>query len=122
VVSSFSVVGANGGNLHEQRFEAELTVGLPPLFKETYTSLVVTNPSLLTIASTSIKSQNIEQLNSLWQLQEMDDGKCCEVRLEVSMTVRDPIIVAALDQVLAGVASQQVAAFSKRCLEMPIAS
>jgi ribosome-associated toxin RatA of RatAB toxin-antitoxin module len=130
VMVESSSVGNNAINnkdMAEQRFEAQLTVGMPPFLEETYTSLVVANPARLTIASTSIQSQNIEKLTSLWQLREIENdnnmggGKgSCEVQLEVSMTVRDPIIVAALDQVLASVARQQVAAFSQRCLETPI--
>jgi ribosome-associated toxin RatA of RatAB toxin-antitoxin module len=105
---------------NEQRFEAILTVGLPPLFQETYTSLVVANLRQLTIASTSIQSSpTIDSLTSLWSLKEIDGGQSCEVQLEVAMTVRDPIAVAALDHVLATVARQQVAAFSKRCLDIP---
>jgi ribosome-associated toxin RatA of RatAB toxin-antitoxin module len=110
----------HNNNNDEQRFEAMLTVGLPPLFQETYTSLVVANRRQLTITSTSIQSsQTIDSLTSLWSLKEIDGGQSCEVQLEVAMTVRDPIIIAALDHVLATVARQQVAAFSKRCLDIP---
>jgi ribosome-associated toxin RatA of RatAB toxin-antitoxin module len=110
----------SNNNNDEQRFEAMLTVGLPPLFQETYTSLVVANRRQLTITSTSIQSSpTIDSLTSLWSLKEIDGGESCEVQLEVAMTVRDPIIIAALDQVLATVARQQVAAFSKRCLDIP---
>lgn len=103
----------------EQRFEAELTVGIAPLFQETYTSLVTANQKKLKIESTSIRSENIDSLHSLWQLRAVDDGQC-HVHLEVSMTVRDPVIVAALDSVLERVARQQVQAFSQRCQEVPI--
>lgn len=106
-------------NPQEKRFEAELTVGLPPLFKETYTSLVVANAADWTIQSTSIKSETMDSLYSLWTLRDMTENRC-DVQLEVSMTVRDPIIIAALDNVLQGVASQQVQAFAKRCQQIPV--
>jgi len=40
------------------------------------------------------------------------------VEFEIEMRVQDPIIVAALNQVLGDVAETQVAAFEKRCLEL----
>jgi coenzyme Q-binding protein COQ10 len=115
-------LASSSSSSSEQRFEAQLTVGLPPFFQETYTSLVVANPTKLTIESRSIQSEHMDSLTSMWQLKEImdEEGNKCDVQLEVSMTVRDPIIIAALDQMLESVARRQVAAFSKRCSEIPI--
>lgn len=69
----------------------------------------------------SIESGLFEALDSKWILKEVDlDENLCDVHFEVEMSVSNPVIVSALDQVLREVAGKQVAAFEKRCHEMPM--
>jgi len=49
----------------------------------------------------------------------MNPWSWTNVEFQVEISVADPIIVAALDRVLESVAIQQVAAFEKRCSEIP---
>jgi coenzyme Q-binding protein COQ10 len=99
-----------------REFEAALTVGLPPLFTEKYVSRVRVEPETLTVQARSIESSLFEALDSKWILKEVDsDENLCYVHFEVEMSVSNPVIVNALDQVLREVAGKQVAAFEKRC-------
>lgn len=103
-------------------FQATLTVGMPPLFTETYVSQVRVDPVALLIETKSIESKLFESLQSRWQLAEHPtiSGLSTKVDFEVQLTVRDPIVVATLDQVLREVAGRQVAAFEQRCREIPV--
>ena len=105
-------------------FEGTLTVGMPPVFTETYTSKVRIFPETLTVTSESIQSTRFESLKSRWTLSKAEDEDqavtACHVDFEVEMTVSDPIIVNVLDQVLENVAGRQVEAFEKRCQDIPI--
>lgn len=112
---SYSKVDARHPN---GSFEATLTVGLPPLFKETYKSEVSVYPNDLRIQTKSIQSQSIDALSSQWQLAPHTDG--CRVAFQVEMTVSDPLIATTLDQVLQQVAKQQVQAFAQRCQQLPV--
>jgi ribosome-associated toxin RatA of RatAB toxin-antitoxin module len=152
-------------------FRATLTVGIPPVLVETYTSHVAYHrrPSktpcenaapttastddnnedhpVFTVTTRSVESHYIESLWSRWKLQDVRPTKntageatndvstvpatsatstggsnspsdpsneACRVEFEVEMQVRDPIIAAALDQLLPKVAVQQVDAFIQR--------
>ena len=106
----------NGG----RQYEAALTVGLPPLFTENYVSRVSADPETLTVQAKSIESTLFESLDSKWILKAVDSNEhLCDVHFEVEMSVSNPVIVNALDQVLEQVAGKQVAAFEKRCQEVP---
>ena len=103
------------------QFEAFLTVGLPPLFTEKYVSRVQVDPEKLTVHAKSIESNLFEALDSKWVLKKVDsEENLCDVYFEVEMSVSNPVIVNALDQVLREVAAKQVAAFEKRCQEIPL--
>jgi ribosome-associated toxin RatA of RatAB toxin-antitoxin module len=105
-------------------FQAVLTVGLPPLFEETYVSQVLVKPEVYTIEAKSIESKLFDSLRSRWKLFDHTEGDrvACKIDFEVEMTVRDPVIVATLDNVLQQVAQKQVDAFEKRCQELPLPS
>ena len=69
----------------------------------------------------SIESSLFEALDSKWVLRKIDsEENLCDVHFEVEMSVSNPVIVNALDQVLREVAAKQVVAFEKRCLEIPM--
>jgi ribosome-associated toxin RatA of RatAB toxin-antitoxin module len=98
-----------------------LTVGFPPLFTEKYVSRVRVDPEKLTVHAKSIESSLFEALDSKWILKKVDSQEnLCDVYFEVEMSVSNPVIVNALDQVLREVAAKQVAAFEKRCHEIPM--
>jgi coenzyme Q-binding protein COQ10 len=98
-------------------FDATLTVGLPPLFMESYISRVHVKPERLMVSTQSIKSNLFESLSSQWKLENIsnNDEELTDVDFEVEMTVSDPIIVSIIDRVLQEVAGRQVDAFEKRC-------
>lgn len=103
--------------------DATLTVGMPPMFTEEYISRVKIDPDNLKVHAKSIQSNVLESLSSKFDLQDVSSNaneKQVDVRFEVEMTVSDPIMVQALDQVLASVATRQVEAFEKRCHELPV--
>lgn len=128
-------------------FDASLSVGLNSLVSEEYVSRVKVHPDLYVVESKSIKSSALDSLSSRWTLKEVsprdydsdfnnargnihgqsppysandeDATKWSEVKFEVQMTVTDPIIKLALDQVWDKVAQGQVNAFEKRCHELP---
>lgn len=103
-----------------RQFEATLTVGLPPLFTEEYVSRVSVDTERLTVQAKSIESNLFEALDSKWILKEVESSEeLCDVHFEVEMSVSNPVIMNALDQVLEQVAGKQVAAFEKRCREVP---
>ena len=120
------------------RFQATLTVGLPPFFQETYVSDVTVIPSKLTVETVSIESKLFDSLKSRWLLSPVEvaagvdenNGTIensrssgmnrCHIHFEVEMTVSDPIIKKTLDQVLQQVAGRQVEAFAERCRQIPI--
>lgn len=103
---------------HGDCYRATLTVGLPPLLEETYTSHVEVDAVKLVVAARSVESQRFEALASRWQLQDRGPDECL-VDFSVSLTVRDPLIVATLDRILEQVARRQVEAFAQRCREIP---
>lgn len=129
-------------------FDASLTVGMPPIFREDYVSRVKVDGDAMTVEARSIRSTVFDSLRSKWTLRSVpsidDDeghenvaedifgGACshsevpggivqeewCDVEFEVEMRVSDPIIVGVLSQVLEEVAGRQVAAFERRCAEV----
>jgi ribosome-associated toxin RatA of RatAB toxin-antitoxin module len=111
-------------------FDGKLIVGKPPLFSENYVSRVTVIPETLCIQAESIESYKFDSLKSWWRLKEVKDDDennsnhqavvRCDVNFEVELTVSDPMIVAVLDKVLQEVAGRQVAAFEKRCKELPV--
>lgn len=104
-----------------RQYEAALTVGLPPLFTEKYVSRVNADPDRLIVEAKSIESTLFEALDSRWILNYVEsDENLCNVDFEVEMSVSNPVIVNALDQVLEQVAGKQVAAFEQRCREVPM--
>ncbi|GKY91869.1 hypothetical protein MPSEU_000158500 [Mayamaea pseudoterrestris] len=103
-------------------YRATLTVGLPPLLEETYTSHVVSNATRLIVTAKSIQSHRFKALSSEWKLRATDNEDECLVDFNVSLTVSDPFIVATLDQILQQVAGKQVDAFEKQCQRVPFAS
>lgn len=122
-------------------FKADLTVGFPPFFEETYTSLVHVVPETLTIETKSIQSTLFDSLQSRWKLnkvhlnhnsnnninrdeEEQEEPTAtstigCHIDFVVTMAVSDPVIIATLDQVLREVAERQVDAFDRRCQQVP---
>ena len=122
-------------------FDATLSVGLNPTLSEEYVSRVRLDKECLTVESKSIKSSVIESLSSRWKLKEVspmdldlalqeqndatlgcaidESTKWSEVQFEVEMSVRDPIMKLALDQVWEDVARGQMNAFERRCQELP---
>jgi coenzyme Q-binding protein COQ10 len=109
-------------------FQAELTVGLPPLFTETYVSDVTVHPAGWRVETASVKSQNFDSLSSRWRLSLPEDGSTsdavvepeCDVQFEVEITVTDPLIASTLDRLLEEIAGRQVEAFAARCREVPV--
>jgi ribosome-associated toxin RatA of RatAB toxin-antitoxin module len=108
-------------------FDGKLIVGKPPLFSEEYVSRVTVIPESLCIQAESIESHKFDSLKSWWKLKEVHDGGNgdhhavrCDVNFEVELTVSDPLTVTVLDKVLEEVAVRQVAAFEKRCEELPL--
>lgn len=109
-------------------YRATLTVGIPPLFEETYISHVVADQERLLVTAKSVESRLFESLSSQWRLQPCPQatshhngmGDQCLVDFHVSLTVKDPLIIGTLDQILKQVAVRQVEAFEKRCRELPL--
>mmetsp|Transcript_24793 Transcript_24793/g.36696 ORF Transcript_24793/g.36696 Transcript_24793/m.36696 type:complete len:177 (+) Transcript_24793:94-624(+) len=100
-------------------FDASLTVGLPPLFTEQFVSRVTSDPHDLVIETRSLKSKLFENCQSRWKLKPTECQGKTHVEFWMELTVSDPIIVVALDQVLKEVAGRQVEAFERRCQEIP---
>jgi len=103
-------------------FEATLTVGLPPLFTETYRSKVTVDHKNLVIKTVSLDGKYFDNLTSRWKLRpvEREHPSQCEVDFSVEITASDPVIVSTLDQVLAKIAGDQVRAFDQRCRQIPL--
>lgn len=101
-------------------FDASLTVGLPPLFSETYCSRVHIQRESLVVSTKSLQSKRFDSLSSEWKLQNLskDNQVLTHVDFQVEMTVSDPLIVTILDRVLQEVAGRQVDAFEKRCRQL----
>ena len=120
-------------------FDASLRIGvsdLPPLnaIEEEYVSRVKHYQQVSSdgkkkwiVEAKSIKSNLFHELSSSWKLSEVpslrDDTRIrnatTHVEFMVEMSVTDPIIATALDQVLENVALQQIAAFERRCVDVP---
>ena len=58
-----------------QGFEATLTVGLPPLFSETYRSRVTVIPDQLVVETKSLNGKYFDELTSRWKLDAIDNGQ-----------------------------------------------
>jgi len=93
------------------------------------------------VEAKSIKSNLFHGLSSSWRLSEGESSNTrtsltdpvdktienivgngqslTNVEFQVEMSVTDPLMAAALDQVLESVALQQVAAFEQRCRDIP---
>lgn len=100
-------------------FDAAMTVGLPPIFTETFVSRVHVDEQHLVVETNSIQSKLFDKLSSRWALHPTPTKGETDVDFWMEITVSDPIIVAALDQVLKEVAGRQVAAFEERCKVVP---
>lgn len=108
-----------------QGFEATLTVGLPPLFTETYRSKVTVIPDKFIVETQSLDGKYFDSLSSRWKLEPREhvgQGSLpqCDVDFCVEITASDPVIVSTLDQVLAKIAGEQVRAFHQRCHQIPL--
>ena len=106
-------------------FEATLTVGLPPLFSETYRSRVTVIPHQLVVETKSLDGKYFDHLASRWKLKAVentghDQAPHCMVDFQVEITASDPVIVSTLDQVLERIAGDQVRAFDQRCRQIPL--
>jgi ribosome-associated toxin RatA of RatAB toxin-antitoxin module len=102
-------------------FEASLSVGMPPVFQETYVSHVAVHPDRWTITANSIRSKLFDKLQSQWKLSPAPlTHSETLVDFQVTLTVSDPLIAGTLDQVLRHVAGRQVQAFAERCSVVPI--
>ena len=102
-------------------FEATLTVGLPPLFTETYRSHVTVIPEMLMVETKSLDGKYFDSLRSQWKLTPVDqEQNKCHVDFSVEITASDPLIVSTLDQVLVKIAGDQVRAFDQRCQRIPM--
>ncbi len=127
---------SNGG----RSFEADLAVGLGPLFQTRYRSKVTVDPDRLVISTVSGKSSSngmgvssgtmFEALTSRWELfsvvTEQDNNTDSDsaligtsVDFSVEMTVADPMVETVLNNVLRQMAETQVQAFHERCLALP---
>lgn len=103
-------------------FEATLTVGLPPLFSETYRSKVNINAERLVVETKSVTGHYFDSLSSQWKLRSADEeARHCQVDFSVEITASDPVIVSTLDTVLKKIAGDQVSAFEMRCRQIPLA-
>ena len=123
-------------------FDAILKVG-NTIFSEEYISRVKvseismtesTSSPIMVVESKSIKSNIIESLSSTWKItpvlasnfSTLDTSKndnyvgqiWSQVHFEVEMSVSDPFMKVALDQVWEHVAQSQVSAFEKRCHDL----
>lgn len=107
--------------LKAHSFRATLTVGMPPL-QETYISHVHVIPETLTVETKSVESKLFDSLSSRWHLTPNKHlpNESVHVDFEVELSVSDPLVVGLLDQLLTGVAGQQVEAFAKRCQQLPL--
>ena len=75
------------GSNDERSFEASLTVGMPPVFTETYVSSVVADPQKLVVETRSIQSKLFDSLTSRWKLFAVPESEVqCKVDFEVSIT------------------------------------
>ena len=128
-------------------FDASMQIGFGAnnMFQEEYISRVVTqmqkmyemdpNSTQWSVSAKSIKSTLFHSLNSSWKLTQVQskglgenknetgtvfEGIKTNVEFEVEINVSNPLISAALDTSLKEVAKQQVAAFEKRCFEIPM--
>jgi ribosome-associated toxin RatA of RatAB toxin-antitoxin module len=113
-------------------FEATLTVGLPPVFSETYQSRVTVKPEQLVIESDCRQGKYFDRLRSSWKLRAVAQSPqpesttvrllACEVDFSVEITASDPLIVSILDRILEQIAGDQVRAFDQRCRQIPLAN
>eukprot|EP00979_Chaetoceros_neogracilis_P010372 scaffold2455_cov212-Chaetoceros_neogracile.AAC.26 len=131
------------------QFDASLTIGvsnLPPLnaIKEEYISRVRHVQQVSSdgkdewmVEAKSIRSNLFHGLNSSWHLTTHsgllnsdtpglvdedcanDENKMTKVKFEVEMSVADPMISIAMENILENVAIRQIEAFEKRCKEIP---
>lgn len=129
-------------------FDASLVVGIsdiPPFdrLEEQYISRVTQkhiqskedgNKEWI-VEAQSIRSHLFDSLSSRWRITEYIDTTnsnhlneretkdelniFSNVEFEVEISVADPIVIAALDHVLEGVAEQQVVAFERQCEDRP---
>lgn len=125
---------SNGG----RSFEADLAVGLGPLFQTRYRSKITVDPDRLIISTVSGKSSSngmgvssgtmFEVLTSRWELFSVviEQGSNADstligtsVDFSVEMTVSDPMVETVLNNVLRQMAETQVQAFEERCLALP---
>lgn len=113
---------SNVNKLLPQGFEATLTVGLPPVFTETYTSQVTVIPDKMIVETTSLDGKYFDRLSSRWKLRPVmvDEQYSCDVDFCVEITASDPVIVSTLDQVLEKIAGEQTRAFYHRCQQIPL--
>jgi ribosome-associated toxin RatA of RatAB toxin-antitoxin module len=126
---------------------AKLTVGIPPMFVESYVSDVTVDHEKLRIVALSVDSKYFDSLRSEWTLSGIEPSKSndnnipepvawstalelsyrqisrdehrCHVSFGVSLQVSDPLMIATLDSLLNVVAERQVEAFSQRCHVLP---
>ena len=128
---------SNGG----RSFEADLAVGLGPLFQTKYRSQVTVDPQNLIISTVSGRSapktgiggmssgSMFETLKSRWELfpvveqNNKDQDKDpvlvgTAVDFSVEMTVSDPMVETVLNNTLRKMAETQVEAFEERCLAL----
>ena len=93
---------------------------MPPIFTEDFVSRVHVDPDNWIVDTKTIQSKLFDSLSSRWELTAVpDNDETVDVHFWMEMTVSDPIIVVALDQVLKEVAGRQVAAFEERCKVIP---
>jgi len=84
------------------------------------------------VEARSIRSRMLDGLGSQWRLRAIDappSSKASQINMneqklwthvdfEVELSSSDPVVSAALDEVLADVADRQVKAFEKRCIDI----
>jgi coenzyme Q-binding protein COQ10 len=105
-----------------RRFEATVTIAFPPLINEKYVSSVTLAPEDLRVEIASIESTIFDSLRSRWKLRPVEgDENKCDVELEVEISTSDPLLSLSLGTIVPQIAIQQVAAFQKRCRQVPIA-
>ena len=105
-----------------RRFEATVTIDLPPLIRETYVSDVTVDRDNLRVDIKSIKSSMFDSLKSHWQLRPVKgEPDKVDTELEVVVSTSDPFLSVSLGALVEKISSMQVDAFEKRCRQVPVA-
>ena len=104
-----------------KRFEATVSIEVPPFVKETYVSSVKVIPETFRVEIRSIESSVFDSLRSHWQLRPIEGQENkVDAELEVEISTSDPFLSISLGTLVEQIASMQVKAFETRCRQIPI--